>query len=84
MARMQVDVLMFAGVRDRAGTARVRLELPDGATVCAAVEALAGRFPAIREQLSRVAYALNCCYVQGSAYLKDGDELALIPPVSGG
>lgn len=81
---MQVNVKLFAALRDKAGCDQMTLELPDGATVAAAREAIAGQAPAIGPMLGRIAFALNRRYAQADAELRDGDELALIPPVSGG
>jgi molybdopterin synthase catalytic subunit len=81
---MKIDVKLFAILRERAGTAGLTLELPSGATAAAAGAALAERFPALREHLGKVAYAVNRSYVPPGQVLSDGDELALIPPVSGG
>jgi len=81
---MHINVRFFAILRDRAGVGQTSLELPADATVSAAVEALAERYPQIRQPLQRAAFAVNHRYVQGERILNDGDELALIPPVSGG
>jgi len=68
----------------RGGTPEVALPLPEGSTAADAGRALAERFPAIAPRLSAVAYAINRDYAPATTVLKDGDELALIPPVSGG
>jgi len=81
---MRVRVLLFAILRDAAGAGEVRLELPDRATAGTAGEALLERFPALRPYLSRVAYAVNRTYCPAQTELHNGDEVALIPPVSGG
>ena len=81
---MTVTVKLFAILRDRAGTAELSLALPDGATVARAGELLGERLPAVRDFLPRVAYAVNRSYAKPDARLADGDELAVIPPVSGG
>ena len=81
---MRVSVRLFAVLRDRAGVSELTLEVPDGATVAEVAEALAARFPAVGEYLRHVAYAVNREYVQAGTKLTDGDELAVIPPVSGG
>jgi molybdopterin converting factor small subunit len=60
------------------------LELPPGATVAQARGPLLGRLPSLREHLDRCRFAVNLSYVGDDAALHDGDELALIPPVSGG
>jgi molybdopterin converting factor subunit 1 len=76
---MQVRVRLFAQLRERAGADEVELELPDGALVSDAIE----RLRAVTDGL-RVVMAVNQEYADPDASLEPGDELALIPPVSGG
>jgi molybdenum cofactor biosynthesis protein MoaC len=85
MGSMQVEVRLFAVFRERAGRDVLSLELPEGATVADALEA-AGREPGLGELLRRmpVRAALNREYVEPATRISAGDELALIPPVSGG
>src|SRR5688572_17109980 len=76
---MQVTVRLFAMLRERAGASEVTVELPDGATVrdaLAALGDLADGMPLVM--------AVNREYAPEDARLDSGDELALIPPVSGG
>jgi molybdopterin synthase catalytic subunit len=78
---MRVRVRLFAMLRERAGASELELELPDGARVhdalaAPAVAALAGGLPLVM--------AVNREYAAADAPLSPGDELALIPPVSGG
>jgi molybdopterin synthase catalytic subunit len=76
---VRVTVKLFAGLRERAGWSARELELPDGATlkdVWAELE--------LGEQPRGIHYALNRGYADKSAVLAEGDEVALIPPVSGG
>ncbi len=76
---MQVTVRLFAQLRERAGTSELSIELPEGARVKDAIEelgSLAADLP--------VVMAVNREYADGEAELAPGDELALIPPVSGG
>jgi molybdenum cofactor biosynthesis protein MoaC/molybdopterin converting factor subunit 1 len=82
---MEVEVRLFAVFRERAGRDRLALELPDGATVADALAA-AAREPGLGEILAAmpVRVAVNREYVQPEAVVSAGDELALIPPVSGG
>jgi molybdopterin converting factor subunit 1 len=81
---VNVTVKLFAIVKERAGVGEVSLDMPAGATVAAAGRALVERFPALNEFEPRVAYAVNREYASRETVLRDGDELALIPPVSGG
>ena len=60
------------------------LDLDDDATVATARDAVASRLPALRDAMKRVAFAVNREYVTRETRLRDQDELALIPPVSGG
>ena len=81
---MRIRVKLFAIVKERAGVAEAPLDLPDGANVAAAELALKEMFPAIAAFLRQAAYAVNREYVDATTVLRDGDELAVIPPVSGG
>jgi len=81
---MTIRVKLFAILRERAGVSEVTLDLPDGATAAAAGEAVFERFPPARQVGRSVAYAVNRSYAPPTTVLRDGDEVALIPPVSGG
>lgn len=80
---MNIRVKLFASLREAAGRTTIDLTLPDGATVADALAALDGQLrPA--SQGTRVAVAINRRYVEPNTGLREGDELALLPPVSGG
>ncbi len=81
---MMVTVKLFAVVREKAGRSEIRLELPYGSTVNAARDALSKSLPDAAHYLARCAVAVNQTYASPDAPLRDGDELAVIPPVSGG
>jgi molybdopterin converting factor subunit 1 len=81
---MRVIVKFFAILRDRAGASEIALDLPARSTVAVASAELARDYPGIRDYLPRAAYAVNREYVSPATELREGDELALIPPVSGG
>ena len=76
---MNVTIRLFAGLRERAGTDRLALDLPEGAVVA---DALARMQDLIRDV--PVVMAINQEYADNAHTLTAGDELALIPPVSGG
>ncbi len=76
---MKVTVKLFAGLRERAGWGASELELPDGARLEDVWSELD-----LGEQPRGIHYALNKGYANRSTALSDGDEVALIPPVSGG
>jgi MoaE-MoaD fusion protein len=81
----KVRVRLFAVLRERAGSDEIELKLDEGATVSDALSAL-GNSPPLGELLKRmpVAMAVNRDYADASTELCPDDELALIPPVSGG
>src|SRR5262249_11318159 len=81
---MTIHVKLFAILRDRAGLPELDLEVPPGATVAAAGAALGEQVPAIRDHLAHSGFAVNRTYAGPGQALADGDELAAIPPVSGG
>ncbi len=81
---MTITVKFFAILRERAGVSELQLALPPAATVITARTMLGERFPSIGDHLARVAWAVNRAYVPVGTELHDGDELAVIPPVSGG
>ncbi len=76
---MQIRVRLFAGLRERAGSGELEIELPDGALVADALE----RMRAFTEGVP-VVMAINHEYADPASPLHAGDEVALIPPVSGG
>jgi molybdopterin converting factor subunit 1 len=81
---MRIHVKLFAILRERAGTSELDIELGPGATVSDAAGALLEKLPGLKPFLPRIAYAVNQAYAKSDTPLNDGDELALIPPVSGG
>ena len=81
---MRVRIRLFAIQRELAGTRELPLELPDGATVAAAWDAVVARHPALAPGRDSVRFARNGAYAEPATDLADGDELAFIPPVSGG
>jgi molybdopterin synthase catalytic subunit len=76
---VRVTVRLFAALRERAGAGSRELELPDGATAGDVFAALG-----LGSEPPGLAYAVNRDYAERSHALRDGDEVALIPPVSGG
>lgn len=84
MSPVAVTVRLFAMQRQAAGRREEALELPDGATVEDAWAALVARHPALAPGRTAVRFAVNRAYADPADVLRDGDELACIPPVSGG
>ena len=81
---MNVRVRFFAWLRDAAGAEECWISLAPGATGGDAKALLVSRYARLSGFLDRVRLALNQEYQTWEAPLHDGDELALIPPVSGG
>jgi molybdopterin converting factor subunit 1 len=81
---MFVTIRLFARLREIAGASELERTLPDGATAGAAWNALVGEFPALKDYGAAVSCAVNEEYTKLTATLEDGDEVAFLPPVSGG
>jgi molybdopterin converting factor subunit 1 len=81
---MLVTVRLFARLREIAGAPDVHLELRDGATVRDAWNTLVQRHTGMTAFTSSVSCAVNEDYSRMTATLRDGDEVAFLPPVSGG
>jgi len=81
---MIIHLRFFASLRERLKTAALDRELPAGATAADAWAALCRDHPELEPLSASVSFAVNREYVERGHVLRDGDELALIPPVSGG
>lgn len=81
---MDIRVLLFAALRETAGSRELTVTLPEGADAAALRAVVADACPALRPYLENVAIAINEEYADGAARLRPGDVVALIPPVSGG
>ena len=81
---MNVRVRSFARIRDLIGSDSQTLEIPQDATIETVWSAIAERRPALSSLRGSVRFALNGSIVEPHANLKDGDEVALLPPSSGG
>ncbi len=81
---MRIRVRLFAIQRELVGAREVPLELADGASVAAAWDGLVVLHPGLAPGRESVRFARNGSYADTATQLADGDELAIIPPVSGG
>jgi len=81
---MRIRAKLFAPYRELIGEPEVWLDIDPGRTVADAVEALQKAHPVLARQPYRPLTACNLRHVPGSHVLAEGDELALLPPVSGG
>lgn len=81
---MKVKVKFFAMCREIAGADEIFLELPASATLTQFWDAMLASYPDLEKFKTHSRLALNMEYAAVSAKLKDGDEVCIIPPVSGG
>lgn len=81
---MKVEVLLFASVREAVGQRRLTVMTPDGATVEDLLQRLVSDYPKLAGHTGTLMAAVNQEYVQRDTVLHDDDEVAFIPPVSGG
>ena len=81
---MRVCVLFFGVLKDLSGKSSDFIELPDGASVRDVLAQYAAQIPQLKESLPSLALAVNQQYAGTDTKLKAGDEVALLPPVSGG
>jgi molybdopterin synthase catalytic subunit len=81
---MQVRVLYFGVLKDLTGRASEALTLPDHATAADVVNHCARQFPSLKGALSSLAISVNQQYADSKHELRAGDEVGLLPPVSGG
>lgn len=81
---MEVTVLLFAQARERAGRGELRLALAPGACVRDALDAVTAAHPELAPLRAHLAVALDGALARPGDVVRDGAELALLPPVSGG
>jgi MoaE-MoaD fusion protein len=79
---MQVRVIPFGVLKDWLGATPATVELPEGASVGELLDGLSARVPA--SALRSIAVSVNADYAQATRVLREGDEIGLLPPVSGG
>ncbi len=81
---MRVKVRFFALYREKLGVSEAVVGLKEGDVVATLVETLRKQFPQLSDLSLPMITAVNAEYVDEQFRLRDGDEVALIPPVSGG
>lgn len=81
---MRIRLVAFATAAQALGGAERELELPDGASVAELARRLAELHPALAAQLPRLAIAIDGELARAEGELREGSEVALLPPVSGG
>jgi molybdopterin converting factor subunit 1 len=81
---MRVTVRLFARLRDLAGAGQLERQVQAPATVSHVWNELVREFPALAPYTSSISGAVNAEYARMDAPVGDGDEVAFLPPVSGG
>ena len=81
---MTVTIHLFAHARELIGADRVTVDVPSGSTVAALRAALATSFPTLSSLLASSAVAVNHDFADATHLIREDDEIAVIPPVSGG
>lgn len=81
---MSIRVLFFATIADLTGMRQLELDAPAGTDAASLYERLARDFPALEAVRSSVLCAVNAEFARPDTPVRDGDEVALFPPVSGG
>jgi molybdopterin converting factor subunit 1 len=81
---MRVTIRLFARLRDLAGSGELVRDVPGPATVQSVWRSLVSEMPALGEYERTMSVAVNADYARMSAPVADGDEVAFLPPVSGG
>jgi molybdopterin converting factor subunit 1 len=84
MSEMRVRLRFFASVREKLGKSEVTCTVPAGATVAEVLDHLCRENRALEPLRRSLSVAVNREYVDADHALSDNDEVALIPPVSGG
>ena len=81
---MRVTVRLFARLRDIAGAAEIPRDVSAGATIGTVWRQLVSEFPDLARYERSISSAVNADYARMDRELRDGDEVAFMPPVSGG
>jgi molybdopterin converting factor subunit 1 len=81
---VNVHVRLFARYRELAGTGTIDLDVPSSSTALDVFDRVAERFPEMQAMRGSTLMAIDAEFVRPETKLRDGEELALMPPVSGG
>ena len=79
-----ITVKLFAAFGEAYGVSEITVELPPETPVSQVLESSIAQYPQLEQWRSRTRFALNMEFVSPDTILQDGDEVVLIPPVSGG
>ncbi|MDZ7958456.1 MAG: MoaD/ThiS family protein [Aulosira sp. DedQUE10] len=81
---ISITVKLFAAYQEAYGASELVLELPNGTPVRAVCDRLIGEHPELRQLRDITRFGINLIFVEPDTPLQNGDEVVLIPPVSGG
>jgi molybdopterin converting factor subunit 1 len=81
---VHVTVRLFARLRELAGAAELERDVPEGSTALDVWNGLSAEFPALADYTKAISVAVNEEYARLAASVRDGDDIAFLPPVSGG
>ena len=81
---MRVTIRLFARLRELAGASELDRDVPDGSTALDVWNGLAEEFPPLAGYTKAISVAVNEEYARLTASVRDGDDIAFLPPVSGG
>jgi molybdopterin converting factor subunit 1 len=81
---MRITVRLFARLREITGTSELSRDIAPGSTIGSVWQQLAGEFPALIPYERSISSAVNADYAHMDTRLQEGDEVAFLPPVSGG
>ncbi len=82
--KMRLRIRYFGSASDDAGTSEETIEIPDGTGIKSVHDKLSEMHPAIGKRWNNLLIAVNQSYVSGDTAVKNGDEIAIFPAVSGG
>ncbi|RMA96007.1 molybdopterin converting factor subunit 1 [Hydrogenothermus marinus] len=81
---MKIKLLYFSSIKDKLKKSSEELEIKDNSSINDLINILKEKYPQISQNLDNVMFAVNEEYQDKEYILKDGDNVAVIPPVSGG
>jgi molybdopterin converting factor subunit 1 len=84
LSTIHVNVLYFAGAKDATGVRMESMELPKNTSVKELLSYLSMTHPKIRDMLNIIQISVNYMVVDKGTILNEGDEVAILPPISGG
>ena len=81
---MKVKIKFFALIREKIGIKEIDMEIKEGATLGMLFDKLKKNYPVLKDSSNYLLFSVNKEYASLNSVLNEGDEIALIPPVSGG